>query len=239
MTHSASVSVAVNDRHLFYTAAIAGLRALDRREGGARRFGPEADSRWSGFKGSLTDADRIDLLLRDAAVTWGVAFSPASAFGLFGLAPDEPFGPDWHSLSAGAARRALTDTAAVQSPDELGALMGVTGHAVQLPAISVSTRLIVAGGAGLVTVAAAFAQRSELSWSDQVLALATSGVHRQLAGLLAIFAGSIGPTRLTRPGDDLRAVLKAAGFAQVDLAVVSLDAEPACADFAHRAAGVA
>jgi hypothetical protein len=31
-----------------------------------RRFGTEADARWNGFHGSLTIADRLDLLVRDA-----------------------------------------------------------------------------------------------------------------------------------------------------------------------------
>jgi hypothetical protein len=34
-------------------------------------------------------------LLRDAAGTWGAAFSLSECFGFFGLADDEPFEPDW------------------------------------------------------------------------------------------------------------------------------------------------
>jgi hypothetical protein len=239
MTSSTPVNVAPKDRDLFYAAAVAGLRALDRRDGSARRFGSDADTRWASFKGALNDSDRIDFLLRDAAVTWGVGFSPAEAFGLFGLAPDEPFGPDWQPLSTAAARRYLEGDATAVSPDELGKLMGVTGGSVQLPTITASTRLAVAGGAALVAVARTFSERSDLSWSDQVLAVATTPVHRQLAGLLAILTGAAARTRLTQPADDLRAALKAAGFAQLDVAVVSPDAEADCADFARRAAGVA
>jgi hypothetical protein len=99
--------------------------------------------------------------------------------------------------------------------------------------------LAVAGGAALVAVAQTFSERRDLSWSDQVLAVATTPVHRQLAGLLAILAGAAGRTRLTRPNQDLRATLKAAGFAQMDIAVVFPDAEPECAEFARRVAGVA
>jgi hypothetical protein len=239
MTSTRSAAHSPANRDLFYAAAVAGLRALDRRDGSARRFGPDADTRWASFRGALNDSDRIDFLLRDAAVTWGVGFSPAEAFGLFGLAPDEPFGPDWQPLSTAAARRYLEGDAAIVGPDELGKLMGVTSGPVQLPAITASTRLAVAGGAALVAVARAFNDRSDLSWSDQVLAVATTPVHRQLAGLLAILTGAAGRTRLTCPGDDLRATLKTAGFAQLDVAVVSPDAEAECADFARRAAGVA
>lgn len=226
-------------RDAFYAAAVAGLRALDARERAPRRFGPDADTRWASFKGALTEADRIDLLLRDAAVTWGAAFSPAAAFDLFGLAPDEPFGPDWQPLSTAAARRILGDAGQGATPVDLARALGVATQAVTVPTLSASTRLAVAGGAALVAVAQAFARQSGLSWSDQVLAVATTPAHRQLAALLAIPAGSPARTRLARPGEDQRAVLKEAGFAQLDVAVVSADAEPDCAAFARRAAGVA
>lgn len=223
----------------FYAAAIAGLRALDARERTPRRFGPEADTRWAAFKGALTDADRVDLLLRDAAVTWGAAFSPADAFDLFGLAPDEPFGPDWQPMSSSVARRAFTEAKPRPSPADIARLVGVVPQPVALPKITASTRLAVAGGGALIAVAQAFSGQAELSWSDQVLAIATSPSTRQLAALLAVVVGSPARTRLTRPGDDTRVLLKTAGFAQLDVAVVSQDAEPAVAAFARRAAGVA
>jgi hypothetical protein len=231
--------VSSQQRDAFYAAAVAGLRALDARERTPRRFGADADTRWAAFKGNLNDADRVDLLLRDAAVTWGPAFSPAEVFALFGLAPDEPFGPDWQPLSTAAARRAFAEPPAPTSPAALAALLGLSPSPVPVPSLTPSTRLAVAGGAALVAVADAFARTPGLSWSDQVLVVATTPAHRQLAGLLAIAVGAAARTRLVRPSGDLRATLKEAGFAQLDLAVVSPDAEPACADFARRAAGVA
>ncbi len=122
---------------------------------------------------------------------------------------------------------------------DVARLLGIEATRVPVPAISTSTRLAVTGGAALVAVAQAFAAKPELSWSDQVLAIASKPRHRQLAGLLAIAVGSSARTRLTHPGDDVRVTLKATGFAQLDTAVVSSDAEAACADFARRAAGVA
>ena len=77
------------DREAFYAAALVGLRALDARERVPRRFGPEADARWAQFKGALGLGDRLDLLLRDGAVTWGAAFSPSLVFGFFCLADAE------------------------------------------------------------------------------------------------------------------------------------------------------
>lgn len=228
-----------NERETFYAAAVAGLHALDSRERTRRRFGADADTRWASFKGALTEADRIDFLLRDAAVSWGAAFSPAETFGLFGLAPDEAFGPDWQPLTTSAARLHLRGGGDVPNAAELGKLLGVHAGSVALPTLSTSTRLAVAGGAALIAVAEAFIAQSDLSWSDQVLAIATKPSHRQLAGLLGVLVGSSSRTRLTRPGEDVRAALKEAGFAQLDAAVVSPDAEPDCAEFAQRVTGVA
>lgn len=234
-----TASISSPQRDAFYAAAVAGLHALDARERTPRRFGTDADTRWASFKGALTEADRIDVLLRDAAATWGAAFSPAEAFDLFGLAPDEPFGPDWQSLGAATARRYLADAGAAASPAEIARLLGVARQPVAVPALTAATRLAVAGGAALVAVAEAFAAKPGLSWSDQVLAVATTPMHRQLAALMAILVGSPARTRLTRPGDDLRSTLKDAGFNQIDAAVVSDDAEVDCAAFARRVAGAA
>ena len=41
-------------------------------------------------RGSLTDADRLDLLLRGAAVAWGAASSPAQGVGLAVVPPSGP-----------------------------------------------------------------------------------------------------------------------------------------------------
>jgi hypothetical protein len=239
MDSTTSPAVTPAQREAFYAAAAAGLCALEVREGSSRRFGPDADMRWAAFRGALSDADRLDLLLRDAAVTWGAAFSPAAAFGLFGLAPDDPFGPDWRPIAAQTAHRLMEAPQAPPEPARIAALFGIAPQPVQLPALTPSTHLIVAGGAALLAVAQAFQGQGSLSWSHQVLAVAVCPEHRQLAALLAIPAGSTGGTRLVRPGADLRAILTGAGFAQVDSAVVSPDAEPACRDFARRAAGVA
>ncbi len=61
------------DRAAFYGAAVLGLRALDARETTPRRLGADAEARWTQFAGALGAGDRIDILLRDAAGTWGSA----------------------------------------------------------------------------------------------------------------------------------------------------------------------
>jgi hypothetical protein len=225
--------IASEEREAFYAAAMIGLRLLESRERTPRRFGADADERWDQFRGALGPGDRIDVLLRDAAGTWGPAFSPAQAFGLFGLALDEPFGPDWKSLADEKAKRLLSEsttdvTAAARA-------VGVEPQAVKLPSISPTTRIVIAGGAAVLAVADAFKANAALSWSDQVVVVATKPAHRQLAGLVAVSLAARGRTTVVRPGDDVSAILRAASFVQIDVAVVSADAEPEAAAFAERA----
>ena len=61
--------------HAYYRAALAGLRHVEAQLPSGRRFGPQADARWTELRGSLTTADRIDLLLRDASAQWPSAFA--------------------------------------------------------------------------------------------------------------------------------------------------------------------
>lgn len=223
-------------REAFYAAALVGLRLLDARESTPRRLGAEASDRWEQFRGSLTVADRIDVLLRDAAVTWGVAFSPAHVFGLFGLADDEPFGPDWRTLADDRAKRLLAEVAR-QDLASAAQVLAVKPVPVAVPALAASTRIVVAGGAAILAVADAFKKNPALSWSDQVAVVASNPAHRQLAGLAAVALEASRRTAVIRPGENVKAILSAASFAQVDVTVVSPDAEPEAAAFAERAKG--
>lgn len=224
------------ERDAFYAASLVGLRALDARERSPRRFGAEADARWAAFSGALGLGDRVDLLLRDAAVTWGEAFSPALAFGLFGLPEDEPFGPDWRGLADDRARRLLADPPQ-PTLDAAAAALGQHPEPVDPGPLGPSTHLILAGGAAVLAVARAFQSRAELSWPDQVLVVASTPAHRQLAALAAPILGAASRTRLIRPAADAASTTRAAGFALLDRAIVSSDADPADAAFARRAAG--
>jgi hypothetical protein len=221
-------------REAFYGAAVVGLRALDAREQTPRRFGAEANARWEQFRGSLGPADRIDILLRDAAVTWGVSFSPALAFGLFGLADDEPFGPDWRGITDDRAKRLLADATATDLATAAREL-GVKPLSVQVPSLTTSTRVIVAGGAAILAVAEAFKATPALSWADQVVVVATGAPHRQLAGLAAVAINAQRKTALVRPGENVAEILRSVSIPQVDAVVVSPDAEPEAAQFAQRA----
>lgn len=225
------------EREAFYAAAMSGLRALDNRESSARRLGPDADTRWAQFAGALGAGDRIDILLRDAAGTWGSAFSPAECFGFFGLATDEPFGPDWVGLPEATAKKLLAATDRHANIESAAAALGIKVSAVSLPPIKPATKLVAAGGEALVALAKTFAGNPSLSWTDQVAVVAAKGAFRQLAGLAAVMTGGRARTTLVAPGADAANVLRAAGFAHIDAAVVSTDAEPDAAELAHTLGG--
>jgi hypothetical protein len=225
------------EKQSFYTTAVMGLRALDARESVPRRFGPDAETRWAHFAGALGAGDRIDILLRDAAGTWGAAFSPADCFGLFGLADDEPFGPDWAGIDDHAGKRLLAESDAPATLERIADGLGVKAAHVQVPPLSPSTKLVVAGGAAIVAVARAFAENRVLSWTDQIVVIAEKAQWRQLAGLSAVVLNARGRTVLVRPTADAERALRTAGFAHVDAAVVSPDAEPDSAALARKVGG--
>jgi hypothetical protein len=231
------IPISAVDRESFYGAAVLGLRALDARERSPRRFGAEADARWAQFAGALGLGDRVDILLRDAAGTWGTAFSPAECFGFFGLADDEPFGPDWSGLPDHAAKKVLVDFNRVPNIDDVAQALGVKVSSVPTPSLTPATKIAVAGDSALVTIARAFGADSSLSWTDQVVAIASKGSSRQLAGLAAVVLGARGRTAVIRPGREAAAALRAAGFSHVDIAVVSSDAEPEAGEVARAAGG--
>lgn len=223
---------APQQRMEFYAAAVHGLRGLDARETTPRRLGADADARWGQFAGALGAGDRIDILLRDAAGTWGAAFSPSECFGFFGLADDEPFGPDWGGIDDASATRLFAEADAPASLEKVAHGLGVKGGSVLVPSVTPSTKLIVAGGTAIVSVAKVFAENKALSWTDQVVVVADKPTWRQLAGLAAVLVGARGRTALLRPteADKMRAL----GFAHLDVAVVSPDAEPEAAELARK-----
>lgn len=225
------------DRAAFYRAAVFGLRALDARETTPRRFGADADARWTQFAGALGVGDRIDILLRDSARTWAAAFSPSECFGFFGLADDEPFGPDWGGIDDHAAKRLLAEADVPSTIEHIAFGLGVKPESVQVPPATAATKLIVAGGAAIVAVARVFAQSRALSWTDQVVVVADQAAWRQLAGLAAVLLGARGRTMLIRPTDGVAGTLRAAGFAHLDAAVVTSDAEPQAAELARTLGG--
>jgi len=233
----------------FYRAALIGLCVLERRAETRRRLGSEANARWEGFAGHLLASDRIDILCRDAAVSWGPAFSAAQAFEFFGLAGDEPFGPDWPGVARGVADR-LWDEVEGAGEGELDELISRVCRALGIqaneppkcPPLTPATRIVASGPGAIEVLARAFGRDERLSWSDQVLVVASSPAERQLAGLVAVALGARGPTRLLSPEAAHAAGMKPAhaahraGLSSVDLAAIAEEADASCRDFAQATA---
>ncbi len=203
----------------FYRASLAGLRALEAAGGRARYFGEEADARWKAFQGELREADRLDLLLRDAAVSHPAAFAPRVVFPIPGLADDEPFGPDWPSLS-GPRAVALWREPPPKSPTlepvlaavaEIWSLRPEPPAAGALDSIGPATRILAAGAGAILGLARHFEGRRDLDLASQVLLISDLPGERQLFGLAAALLGSAGKVQLAPTSVDL-AALQAAGL---------------------------
>ena len=212
-------------RRRFLAAALHGLALLEARERTGRRFGAEADATWEGLRGHLKTGHRIHLLLRDAAVSSGAAFSAAEVFRLPGLANDEPFGGEWPELSNTEAealwrevlearpaddgpegRRetfakvtALLSADAAQASAESAQVGAATGQAAGLAELGPATRILVAGAGALRGLIERFLEDSELDWNGQVLVVAEGPEARHLGGLASVLLGSRGAARLVTP----------------------------------------
>lgn len=205
----------------FYRTALLGLLAQEHRQPTDRRFGDEADARWNMFHGHLDVADRIDLLIRDAAVSHPAAFAPRSVFGFEDLAEDEPFGPDWQSpFGRDTGRRAWKDTLELRSvaPAELWQraldLWSVTPDtAAASTETTGSARLVVVGASAIAGLAQRFVEHGDgLDWGRQVHALSETPAGIQLAGLVPLCAGTPTSSKVLRIDDrmlaDPRTVLR-------------------------------
>jgi hypothetical protein len=218
----------------FYRSAHLGLRVLDGR-GVRRRFGADADARWKQFRGDLNDADRLNLLLRDASTVAPLAFAPREVFSLPGLSVEDPFGPTWPGPRVGLAGELLR--ADVNGPlDARDTFETATSRwEVSLPALDPSalpkilpsTRVVFTGLGALRALVTHFAaQRGSLDLADQLLLVSDRPVERQLFGLAAVFLGTPNPPRVV-PLNVSKDRLRALGVARLDSHVISDDASSA------------
>lgn len=216
----------------YYTGALACLRFVEGRRPTARRFGTEADARWGTFRGDLTTADRVDLLLRDADADWVGAFGARTVFGEVPVAEEDAFGPGWPSLEPVDAEEVWRSALAGRAPGDVAALSRVWANAwglalapSSLAPIVTLDRFVVAGPSAIAALLLAFVGREDLAWTEQVTVVATPPAHRQLALFSTAVLGTPTPTRLvthSHPGE------------LVGRAVVSNDAAPADAETAAR-----
>jgi len=204
----------------FYGASTFALRALDGASG--LRFGADADARWRLFRGELEDTDRLDLLLRDAAVAHPGGFAARIVFDLEGLADDEPFGPDWPGIDASSATAMLRDASARQRV-QLGELASIWGISPQklpkvgLDAITPATRIVAAGPGAILALADHFAAQSGFDLGDQVTFIGDGPAPRHLFGLAVALLGGTNQARTLNSGSS-----KASG--RIDRVLVSDDA---------------
>ncbi|MCB9596965.1 MAG: hypothetical protein H6719_29855 [Sandaracinaceae bacterium] len=176
--------------HAYYESALAALRYVEHRAPTNRRFGADADLLWASFHGHLADVDRIELLVRDADAQWPGSLGARGVFALDG-AEDDAFGQDWSPLDSVRGAELWRDALATPAPENLGAALAQVAAPwrTQLapfdpPAITASSRLVVAGPSAFAALAQAFEGRAELDWADQVAVVASAPAHRQLAGFV-------------------------------------------------------
>lgn len=219
----------------YYAAALAALRHLENQRPTGRRFGPEADARWSTFAGDLTTADRIDLLIRDADAQWPEALGARTTFADKTSAEDMALPPDLSDLDPTDAEALWRQTLAAPAPASLADLFTtVAAHwglgLPALPALSTdlrtrppdpAERVVVVGPSAIAALALAFQTTRDLDWREQVLILATPPAHRQLA---AIAGAALG---ITRPAPPLTATDAAAHTPASRRLIQSPDADPA------------
>lgn len=176
---------------------------MEQRRPTQRRFGPEADARWKAFRGDLGASARIDLLIRDADAEWPGAFGARTVYGLEAVAEDEAFGAGWeplHDVDAEELWRSMIADAPPTTPravfEAVAAAweIALSEHPVSAP--KPSDHFLVVGPSAIAALATAFAQGSDLDWSEQVTVLASPAAHRHIAAAAAAVVNVNKPTRL-------------------------------------------
>jgi hypothetical protein len=239
------MDIATRDKQSYYRAGLLGLRGLQDRGLSATRFSPDAEARWKAFRGDLTDADRVDLLLRDGAAVHPLAFSAAAIFALPDLATDEPFGRSWASLSASEAGALLRETvngasttsASISSVlAEFAKVWSLEWRGTVVAQVSAASRIVAAGAGAIVALADHMAGRTEMDFTDQVLLVSDRPGERQLLGLAAALLGSRTRPRWLAPDASAEDAVKAK-FERCTAVIVSPDADPKARAGAERMGG--
>lgn len=113
----------------YYAAALLGLRYIEGQKASGRRFGAEADARWASFRGDLTTADRIDLLIRDASAQWPEAFGARTTIALSAVAEEEAFDSGFSPLDPVDAEELWRGQLAAPPPADVRALLAAIAAA--------------------------------------------------------------------------------------------------------------
>lgn len=222
----------ISEVRAYYRAALGALRFVEQRQPTGRRFGADADARWSSLKGDLETADRIDLLIRDADAQWPAAFGARTVFAKRAVSEDEPFGADWSPLDTVDAEDLWRGLSKAPPPASVRDVLVHAARAWELDlapfdvgSIAPADRIVVAGPSAIASLVEAFSAGRDLDWADQVTVIATPPAHRQLAALAGALLLSTKPSRIATANTP-SAVLGAR-------VLVSPDAHPADASRAH------
>lgn len=182
----------------YYRAGLALLKHVENRQPTDRRFGAEADALWSQFKGELTTADRIDMLIRDADAQWPGAFGGRTVFDLQGVSTDEPFGAKWEGLDGvlaediWRAESKISVGSAHEALKEIANSWAIELGEFSVPSVGAADRFVVAGPSAIVALVHEFVGTRDLDWSEQVVVVASPPAHRQLG---AAAGGILGLTK--------------------------------------------
>jgi len=230
--HSEAAGPGDEARAAYYAGALLLLSFLEARRPTGRRFGSEADARWSGFAGHLSVRDRIDLLVRDADLEWPGSVGARRVFGLDGVADDDAFGPTWEGVPAHVAAdlfRMHAGTSISGVAAWLDAAFAVARRprlTIEVATVAPNDRFVVAGASAVAALLARFDGQRELDFGAQVLVVADDAFARQLAIAAPLVLASGTATRLSgAPGDpaiDARAWRGASWLASADASAEEL-----------------
>lgn len=223
----------------FLRGAFCALVFLDAKGGGSKRVGPVADARWRAFAGAnptLTEPDRLALLLRDASALHPAVFSARAVFALRGVSEDEPFGPWSRELSPGETAPLFRAPPEVTSDalalfDAIAERWGLSIEREERDeSLGPTSRVVLAGAAALRAACVRFAQDGSLDASAQWIVVADAPAARQLAGAAAMALGSKRALKAvtvlsSREAERSRDELVARGIDRADRLWVSDDAD--------------
>lgn len=204
------------------------LQHVESRRPTGRRFGADADARWSSFRGDLETVDRIELMIRDADAEWPASFAARLVYALPGVPEDEPFGSQWEGIDPVAAeelwRKVKAEAAPATPAAALAAIAAAWGRTLAPHAVGQvgpNDRLVLAGASAIAAAIEAFAAGTALDWSEQVMVVASAPAERQLAAAATALLNKQRPARIVTAAEG--ATSRADRGARL---VASADADP-------------
>lgn len=214
------------ERRAYYDAALRALRFVESKSPSKRRFGPEADAMWKSFRGHLTAADRIDMMLRDADIEAGGAYGARVAFGMRGVAEDDAFGAEWTPLRPVDADTLYRTVNGDPVESTVAGALAACARAwsIELSSLAekaprAAEKILVVGPSAVLAIGKHFDGETTLSFADQVTCIATPPAHRHVAALAAALLRS-------RKAPTILSSSDASAKARFDRIVIAPDAHP-------------